>query len=120
MLNGLVHNIRLNNCCFSASVVKCRIVADVQASPYFALLLDETTDVAVMKQLIIYIKYSLTSAEKIGTSFLAIEDVSIREIDFLGDVQFCCKRLFLVSDGMLKAAYVCDDFIDKMHNCILK
>ena len=40
----------------SASVVR-EDLADVRASPRFSLLIDETTDVAVLKQLIVYVRY---------------------------------------------------------------
>lgn len=43
--------------CISGNAVRDSVVADVIASPSFAVLIDETTDITVMQQLILYIKY---------------------------------------------------------------
>ncbi|KAE8293775.1 hypothetical protein D5F01_LYC06711 [Larimichthys crocea] len=51
------------------------IFNSMRKSRYFSLLIDETTDIAVAKQLIIYGRY-LTETHEVRTSFLAIQDIA--------------------------------------------
>ena len=46
-------------------VIRSKVMEEVRASPAFSLLCDETTDVAVLKQLIIYVRY-LSPDYKVG------------------------------------------------------
>ena len=83
------------------------IKEDLQASPVFAFLIDETTDVSVTKQIIIYCRF-LTNGE-VSTRFLGIvtlfHGTAITITDAL--LQFCAKMeldihrqlVALVSDG---------------------
>ncbi|XP_078581210.1 zinc finger protein 862-like [Branchiostoma floridae x Branchiostoma japonicum] len=54
-----------------SDVPRKEILNCIRNSPYFSLMIDETTDVAVTKQLIIYARY-LTEKHKVKTSFLGI------------------------------------------------
>ena len=49
------------------------IVESLQASPFFALCVDETTDVSITKQLIVYCRYVVEGEVK--TSFLRIVEL---------------------------------------------
>ena len=48
-----------------ATVPRQKIMQDMQESPFFSLLIDESTDVAVMNQLIIYGQYFLPQSGKV-------------------------------------------------------
>ena len=50
-------------------VVRDDIVKEAKASPYFAILADETTDIAVLEQLILYSRY-ISDRGVIKCSFL--------------------------------------------------
>ena len=56
-----------------AEVVSWDIVKSLQASPFFALSVDETTDVTITKQLIVYCHYIVEGEVK--TSFLRIAEL---------------------------------------------
>ena len=59
--------------CFGETI-RNDILHKVQASPFFALLFDEATDVVVINELIIYTRY-LDSDRKVCTSFLGIIEI---------------------------------------------
>ena len=56
-----------------AEVVSRDIVESLQASPFFALCVDETTDVSITKQLIVYCRYVVE--REVKTSFLRIAEL---------------------------------------------
>ena len=56
-------------------VIRQKVFNDIRASPFFALMCDETTDVAVVKQVIIYARY-LGCVRKVCTSFIGMMEVS--------------------------------------------
>ena len=49
------------------------IVSSLKSSPYFALITDETTDISVLKQLVLVCRYSTSSGIK--TSYFQITDI---------------------------------------------
>ena len=55
-------------------VIRKKIFDDLRSSPFFSLLCDETTDVAVKKELIVYARY-LSSDRHIRTSFIGLLEV---------------------------------------------
>ena len=55
-------------------VIRNKIFDDIRSSPFFSLLCDETTDVAVKKELIVYARY-LNSDRQICTSFISLLEV---------------------------------------------
>ncbi len=57
-----------------AQVIEEKTVADIQSSAYFSLMTDESTDVSVLKQLVLVGRY-LTNGE-VKTSFLHITDLA--------------------------------------------
>ena len=56
------------------SVVSNPIFEQMRASPFFSLMIDETTDVAVVKEVIVYARY-LDQKRKVQTSFIAMEEI---------------------------------------------
>lgn len=59
-----------------AAQVRSDVLQEIQSSSYFSILCDETTDISVLNQLIIYIKYvSLTSKEP-KVSFLSVCNIN--------------------------------------------
>ncbi|XP_070559661.1 zinc finger protein 862-like isoform X2 [Ptychodera flava] len=61
-----------------ATVISDDIYKSIRSSPTFSLLMDETTDVAILKQLITYIKYIKTTDNKceVKTAFVHIDDLA--------------------------------------------
>ena len=57
------------------SVISGGIFEELRASPFFALMVDETTYVAVTKEVILYARY-LGKDRKVQTSFIAMEEVA--------------------------------------------
>ena len=57
-----------------AETVTMPILEDLSSSPFFALCIDETTDVSVSKQLIVYVKYLVGGT--VHTSFLRVLELS--------------------------------------------
>ncbi|XP_038054694.1 zinc finger protein 862-like [Patiria miniata] len=58
-----------------ATVTRQKIHKSLQESPCFSLLIDETTDVAVLNQLIIFAQYLSPKSGKVTTSFLQVVDL---------------------------------------------
>ena len=58
--------------CLSTTIEE-DIVSALKSSPYFALMTDETTDISVLKQLVLVCKYSTCSGIK--TSYFQITDI---------------------------------------------
>ena len=56
-------------------VISKKIFNELRASPYFSLMCDETTDVAVVKEVIIYARYIGTD-RKVCTAFIGMMEVS--------------------------------------------
>ena len=54
-------------------VIEERILSDMQSSDFFSLMTDESTDIAVLKQLVLVRRYLTEGGVK--TSFLHIEDI---------------------------------------------
>ena len=52
------------------SIVSRRICEQLKASPFFALIVDETTNIAVVKDVVVYARY-LDQKRKVRTSFIA-------------------------------------------------
>ena len=97
-----------------AEVVSRDIVKSLQASPFFALCVDETTDVTVTKQLIVYCRYIVDGEVK--TSFLRIAElpnglaVTIAEkiLEICAELQLDLKKFCgLGSDGASVMLGVC-------------
>ena len=60
-----------NVCIFSGEVIRNQVLGDLARSRYLGLLFDETTDVSITKQLIIYAKIVLdgvSSVRFLGTA----------------------------------------------------
>ena len=55
-----------------AEVVSKNIIIALQASPFFSLCIDETTDMSVTKQLIVYCRYIAAAEGDVKTSFMHI------------------------------------------------
>lgn len=55
-------------------VIKKEILSEVRLSPFFALMCDETTDVAIKKELIVYAHY-LGSDRQVHTAFIGMVEV---------------------------------------------
>lgn len=62
-------------CYFTGSVIENKQLAAVRKSPYWSILLDETTDVSVTKQLILHAKY-LDETATSHVTFIGIREVS--------------------------------------------
>ena len=58
-----------------SSVIESEKLDNLKCSPFFSLMTDESTDISVLKQLVIVAKYILPSG-KIETSFLHIDDIA--------------------------------------------
>eukprot|EP00731_Ephydatia_muelleri_P030129 Em0021g652a len=58
-----------------SSVIESEKLDNLKCSPFFSLMTDESTDISVLKQLVIVAKYILPSG-KIETSFLHIGDIA--------------------------------------------
>ena len=58
--------------CISTTIDE-KIVSDLKSSPFFVLMTDESTDISVLKQLVLVCRYSTCSGIK--TSFLQITDI---------------------------------------------
>lgn len=56
-----------------SSVIEEKILDDIRASDFFSLMTDESTDIAVLKQLVLVARYMTEAGVK--TSFLLIEDI---------------------------------------------
>nr|XP_006823127.1 PREDICTED: uncharacterized protein LOC100368807 [Saccoglossus kowalevskii] len=63
--------------CVMSDIISRSIINDMKVSPVFSLLMDETTDVAVMKQLITYGKYLTFSGDtcEVKTAFINMDDL---------------------------------------------
>lgn len=61
--------------CFIGETIREDVVAKVGQSSFYSILIDETTDISVLKQLIIYVKFMV--GEECQIKFLAMEDVSV-------------------------------------------
>ena len=57
-----------------AETVRNKIFEDLRRSPFFSLMADETTDVAVIKEVIVYARY-LNSNREIQTAFIGMVEV---------------------------------------------
>ena len=57
-----------------SSVIEKDILAKVKANSYFLLMIDESTDVAVLKQLVVVACYSLPTGE-VETNYMHIGDI---------------------------------------------
>ena len=57
-----------------SSIIEKDILAKVKASPYFLLMIDESTDVAVLKQLVVVARYNLPNGE-VETNYMHIGDI---------------------------------------------
>lgn len=57
-------------------MLKNEKLAEIKASPYFALLCDETTDITVLEQLIVHIKYLDCEERVTKVTFLEVDEVS--------------------------------------------
>ena len=76
-------------------VISLNIFDNLRASPFFALMCDETTDVAVVKEVIIYARY-LGSDRKVCTSFISMmEVVDGTAKTILAALQLLCDREYL-------------------------
>ena len=51
-----------------STIIDEKIVSDLKSSPFFALMTDESTDISILKQLVLVCRYSTCSGIK--TSFL--------------------------------------------------
>ncbi|XP_077862323.1 zinc finger protein 862-like [Saccoglossus kowalevskii] len=60
-----------------SEVVKQEIFDDIRRSPCFSILMDETTDIAILKQLITYCRYVKITGNhcEVKTSFIDIDDL---------------------------------------------
>ena len=58
-----------------SSVIESEKLDNLKCSPFFSLMTDQSTDISVLKQLVIVAKYILPSG-KIETSFLHIGDIA--------------------------------------------
>lgn len=56
-----------------SSVIEEQILEDIRSSELFALMTDESTDIAVLKQLVLVVRY--LTEEGVKTSFLYIRDI---------------------------------------------
>ena len=56
-------------------VISNKIFDDIRHSPFFALMCDETTDISVSKEVIVYARY-LNSDRKVCTSFVGMIEIS--------------------------------------------
>ena len=56
-----------------SSVIEEQILDDIRSSDFFALMTDESTDIAVLKQLVLVARYMTETGVK--TSFLLIQDI---------------------------------------------
>ena len=93
---------------YFGEMIRNSILHQVRASPFFALLIDETTDVAVINELIIYARY-LGSDRKVHTSFLGIIEIpdgcaqtilsAIRELCEKYELDLSGKLVAFGSDG---------------------
>ena len=74
-----------------SSVIEEQILSELTSSEFFALMTDESTDVAILKQLVLVVRY--VTEEGIKTSFLHIRDldngtaesIEAALVQFLGD-----------------------------------
>ena len=73
-------------------VVHDDILKEVKASPFFAILADETTDIAVLEQLILYVRY--------------VSDKGIIKCSFLGTFELSNCKAQTITD---KICSVCND-----------
>ena len=84
-------------------VVNRRIFDDLRSSPFFALMCDETTDVAVIKEVIIYSRY-VGRDSKVSTSFIGMVEVTDGcATSILAAIQQLCDREHLDIDHKLVA-----------------
>ncbi|XP_006824225.1 zinc finger protein 862-like [Saccoglossus kowalevskii] len=84
-----------------AQVIERRIYSDIRESPFYSLMVDETTDISILKQLIMYAKYT----DKEGnakTSFVHISDIFDGKAETIETaiVNFCEKNMFLLNSKM--------------------
>ena len=73
-------------------VVHDDVLKEVKASPFFAILADETTDIAVLEQLILYVRY--------------VSDKGIIKCSFLGTFELSNCKAQTITD---KICSVCND-----------
>ena len=60
---------------FAVPFIESEKLDNLKCSPFFSQMTDESTDISVLKQLVIVAKYILPSG-KIETSFLHIGDIA--------------------------------------------
>ena len=78
-----------------AKVVQDEILKEVKASPFFAILADEKTDIAVLEQLIWYVRY-ISGKGTIECSFLGtIEPPSCKAQVIMDKICSVCNDLNL-------------------------
>ena len=82
------------------SVISESIFDNLRSSPYFALMCDETTDVAIKKELIMYARY-LGPDKNICTSFIGM--MEIKDGCALSAIHELCKQKDLDIDRKLVA-----------------
>ncbi|XP_070538588.1 E3 SUMO-protein ligase KIAA1586-like [Ptychodera flava] len=86
----------------TGQVIREEILEKVKQSNFVSLLIDETTDISIMKQLIIYSKYLLKSGES-KVSFLGIEEVCDGRAETLTE----CVKTFAERHGIVLNGRLC-------------
>lgn len=85
------------------AVIRKGIFEDLRSSPFFSILCDETTDVAVKKELIVYARY-LDKDRKVRTSFTGMLEVPDGcATTILAAIQQLCEQEGLDLDNKLAA-----------------
>ena len=58
------------------NVLECDLLSEVKRSPYFSLIVDESTDISVHKQLALSIRYLSLETASVKTRYLKLLDMS--------------------------------------------
>lgn len=65
----------------------------LRGSPYFSLMLDESADVAVLKQLVVVARWTLSSGD-VKTMFLDISDIPDRTAATIESALLSCMEKY--------------------------
>lgn len=79
-------------------VIRNEIINDIKESPVYSIMIDETTDVSVTKQMIVYCKYICTTKVTVKSAFLgliALKGLYTCEYFFVIFKHFKVQYLFL-------------------------
>ena len=79
-----------------SDTISRKVLSDVKQSPHFSLMIDETTDVAVLKELIVYAKY-LDCNKVPTTSFIGVAALPNGQADTIHET---LKRKYQQTEGL--------------------